>query len=548
MKASDFVGSVLQRFNAPPPGNHRVERAPRLSPGLRPPTELSLRASTASTASMPPRAQTRPQALSTAGVTVATQPPLRSETPDAAPQRLHSNVQKAADQVGWLTSFHKDVEDQTARVLTRLTQAQQELADTQRAAGLHPQSGIRPAEPAAAAASTSAGLRQIQEQVAMLSWRHGALGERQQKVAQLLQEARNDLAQAQAAVTPPHAQDLPARPLAPASPRATSPATPLASPVATPSVTPFATPFVTPFATPPGTPWATPMASAASSPASSRPESPRTRSASAVPATPPQEQGLARLTHQARELEQAAQHLEDQLDSLEDRALAIATQLDRARSRYKEAEDGMPQAILAKDPGARARLDTESAKAHTEMTALQQQEAALDQSREALTAKLDAVQRDLAAAHQQLAAAGGSVGSGSVADPRSPALSPATSARSIAGADLLKAALPKGGKALARLADRAARASPRTLTDRLRATFQGRPKPMVGPRQDAFVHLVHADVMAVARQGKRPVSDAIDLMRAAVTRGELGASLSLNDRREWLAALDVVQVQQAHQG
>lgn len=541
MKASNLVGSVLQRFNTPLTGNNQVGRPASPSHGRRPPAELSLRASTAN---MPPRAHALPPALSTAGLTVTTQPPLRRETADAGPQHLHADVLKAADQVGWLSSLQKDVEDQTARVLNRLTQAQRELADKQRAAGPRQQSEIRPVEPAATAASTPAELRQIQEQVDMLSWRHRTLGERQQKVAQMLQEARNDLAQAQGAMVPPHTQDPPARPVAPEATHATSPAVPLPS-------SPVATPFATPLTTPTATPLATPWASAHGSPPASRPASPQTQSASAAsaaPATAPQPQRLARLARQARELEQAVRQLEGHLNGLKDRAQATAIELDHAKSQFETAEAGIPQAILEKDAGTRARLDTESAKAYAVMTALEQREAALDRSRETLTARLDSVQRDLAATHRQLAAAGGSVGETSVANPRPPALSTATSARPDSDADLLSAALPHGGAALARLADRAARASPRTLKDRLRATFQGRPKPMEGPRQDAFVRLVHTDVMAVARQGMLHLGAAIDLMRTAVTRGELGPSLSQNDRDELLAALNVVEVDHAHQG
>lgn len=208
MKTSNLMESVLQRFNTPLPGLNRVGRSARTLQVPRPPSDQSLRAGNADTL---PHARSFPPARPTPGLTVATPSSLRSEAPDAARQRLHAAVLKAADQVGWLCSLQKDVEDQTTRVRDRLIEAEKELAGKQQAAGLRQQPEVRPAE-----------LRIIQEQVAMLSWWHDALGERQQEVAQTLQEARNNLAQAQqAAMAPPHAQDLPARPLAPATPRAT---------------------------------------------------------------------------------------------------------------------------------------------------------------------------------------------------------------------------------------------------------------------------------------------------------------------------------------
>jgi hypothetical protein len=105
-----------------------------------------------------------------------------SETADAAQQRLHAEMQKTADQVGWLVSLQQDVVDQADRVWLRLNQAQRDLAEKQ--------------HPAVQAPGLAAG-GQIQEQVPMLAWRHHALGERQQEVAQMLQEARDHLAAVQ---------------------------------------------------------------------------------------------------------------------------------------------------------------------------------------------------------------------------------------------------------------------------------------------------------------------------------------------------------------
>lgn len=87
--------------------------------------------------------------------------------------------QRHADEVGWLTSLYKDIEDQSARVQLRLERAKQDLAAGQ-------ESAPRPA--------CTQGRRAIQEQVAVLTWRQQALGECAQQVAQRLQEARYRLA------------------------------------------------------------------------------------------------------------------------------------------------------------------------------------------------------------------------------------------------------------------------------------------------------------------------------------------------------------------
>lgn len=415
MKTSYLMGSVLQRLHIPLPGSNPIGRSGRTPQGPRPPSGLSLRSASPD---LSPRARSP---LPQPGPAVATQPPVRGAAPDAVRPRVQADLQKAADEVGWQASRLKIIQDQATRVRNRLDQADKELA------------GKPPAE----------GRREIEELVKMLSCRHRLLLETEQSVAQRLQNARIDLAQAQA---------------------------------------------------------------------------------------------------------QAVQHMEEELDALDDTANLVATLRDQASSQHDAAEDDIPHALLNKDAGALARLEAESAKAHAVMTDLQQREDALDQAREALTARLESMQRNLDATRKHLAAAGGGSGETSNARPQPPASPASTSAPLPSGEDLLKVALPHGGKALARLAERAARASPRTLADRLRATFQGRPKPMEGPRQDAFVRLVHADVRAVAEQGRLRLSEAIGLMRTAVTGGQLGASLSQNDRHELLTALNVVEVDQAPLG
>jgi hypothetical protein len=516
MKAINLMGSVLQRFNTPVSSNNHVGRSARTTLGSHAPSELSLRTGRAD---MPPRARSLPPALPT-------------PSPTAERQRLQAEVQKVTDQVGWLSSLRKDVEDQTARVRDRLTRAEQEWENKELA---NRQLGGK--QPAAAAASASAELRQIKEQVALLSWRYDQLGERQQAVAQMLEEARNDLVEAKGALAriPPPTQNPPTRPLALAIPRATSP---LASPVATPAATPFATP----------TP--TPTASAHSSPASSRPMSRQSSSASAISTetdAAQQPQSPAGLTHRARELEQIAQELNDELDVLEGPAQMVDTLLEHAQSQVDTAEADMLEAILTQDRGLRARLDTQSAKAHAVMRSLEQSKEGFDRLLAPLTAQFDRVEHALETTRRQLAAAERTVGETSNAHHLPSTLPTGSPARPLDDAGLLKAALPDGGAALARLADRSARSSPRTVKDRLRATIQGRPRPMEGPRQDAFIQLVEADVMAVARQGTLRLSDAVDLMRTSVTDGNLGASLSQNDKDELLAALNVVQVDRAQQ-
>ena len=55
-------------------------------------------------------------------------PRWHDEAPGVALQRLHAEMLQPADQVGWLTSLQKDVEDQSIRVQLRLDQAKRELA------------------------------------------------------------------------------------------------------------------------------------------------------------------------------------------------------------------------------------------------------------------------------------------------------------------------------------------------------------------------------------------------------------------------------------
>lgn len=125
-------------------------------------------------------------------------PPVRHDEPPAvALQRLHAEMRQHADEVGWLTSFQEDVEDQSLRVQLRLARAKQDLAAGQEGACL---------------TSCSEGLRTIQEQVAVLEWRQRALGERRLQVAQRLQEARRRLAGAQGWLGDREPVDAPVRP------------------------------------------------------------------------------------------------------------------------------------------------------------------------------------------------------------------------------------------------------------------------------------------------------------------------------------------------
>lgn len=102
---------------------------------------------------------------------------------DAAPgmalQRLHAEMAQPADQVGWLTSLQKDVEDQSIRVQLRLDQAKRDLAAGQDGACRVP---------------CAQAIRAIREQVAVLERRQRTLGERRLQAARHLQEALHRLA------------------------------------------------------------------------------------------------------------------------------------------------------------------------------------------------------------------------------------------------------------------------------------------------------------------------------------------------------------------
>lgn len=192
MKVSNFVESMLPRFN---PLLTRMALARPAAGKAHAPQPPAGPLPWAGTAEPSPCPWSRPPALATPGTTApfhrsreaaaSRAGPMTArhgETTDAAQQRLHAEVQKTADQVGWLVSLQQDVVDQADRVWLRLNQAQRDLAEKQ--------------HPAAQAPGLAAG-GQIQEQVSMLAWRHHALGERQQEVAQMLQEARDHLAAVQ---------------------------------------------------------------------------------------------------------------------------------------------------------------------------------------------------------------------------------------------------------------------------------------------------------------------------------------------------------------
>jgi hypothetical protein len=132
--------------------------------------------------------------------------------------------------------------------------------------------------------------------------------------------------------------------------------------------------------------------------------------------------------------------------------------------------------------------------------------------------------------------------SDSVGSPR--CLSSTSSGRQ-AAADMetLYEALPGGGSAVARLAERAERQSPRTLAGWLRRpSFKGAPKPLKGKRQAAFMQLVRDDVLKVAKQGGLSLEQAAKLMCEAVGSQALEVTfevtLSQADKEYLLHSLD----------
>lgn len=102
---------------------------------------------------------------------------------------------------------------------------------------------------------------------------------------------------------------------------------------------------------------------------------------------------------------------------------------------------------------------------------------------------------------------------------------------------LLHSALPHGGGAMKRLKERAGRKNPTTMAEKWRARLNGSPKPMEGQRKAAFVALVRADAMAVARVGQLDARVAVDRMRMAVEDGTLGQNALKEDRELLLEVL-----------
>lgn len=438
------------------------------------------------------------------GIHAQASPP--NETPDMARQRLQAEVQKRADQAGWLESLLKDVKDQAKRVQQRLTLARQDLAEWQLAAGRHKAPEAQPADRTAARPSASASLRQLEEQVSMLAWRHRELGPRQEQVAQMLQEARSQMAAAQ--------EQLSAMGLV----RAPDPAAPSSTPPASPRVSVSDASFDSARSS---TLYFTPEGSIASDVASAAP-------------SPEWWQGsVMQLQRQASELGWKARVLEDRLDAVEAEAAALAPAVDNATDEYHASESRIARALATGDAGSRARADTEQVRLYRHMIEMHQRAEQLDRSMDMLAAQLAAVRGDLDETRHQLAEVGGGVSA------RHP--SPLSAAGSDARAELLETALPHGSAAVVRLAERAVRRSPRTVADRLRTFFKGRPKPLEGKRLNSFTQLAHADVMAVARQGNLWPDEAADLMCRAVTQGELGTTLTPEDRNQLLAALNRVQ-------
>ncbi len=95
-------------------------------------------------------------------------------------------------------------------------------------------------------------------------------------------------------------------------------------------------------------------------------------------------------------------------------------------------------------------------------------------------------------------------------------------------------ALPGGGRALRRLADRAARADLAVSTG-LRAGITrlvgpGAPRPLDGHRRDVFRELLGHDVHTLADHAKLDVASAAGLLLRAVESGAVGTGLRLDDR------------------
>jgi hypothetical protein len=98
-------------------------------------------------------------------------------------------------------------------------------------------------------------------------------------------------------------------------------------------------------------------------------------------------------------------------------------------------------------------------------------------------------------------------------------------------ADSIEAALPKGGAALRRLKERAARQRPATALQRLRTIAQKPPRALEGRRELAFQALVQQDVQALATAQGISLRRAAGRMLEALEDGTLGRGILDEDRQ-----------------
>jgi len=335
----------------------------------------------------------------------------------------------------------------------------------------------------AAQPSTAAQLHrlsELKEQVSLLQWRHRQLGPRQQDAARILQEERAKLTAAQDRLSA----------LGPAA------APPSLSPPSTPSSdASFATASAF---TGYHTPEYDPEGSIASDEASAD----------------LRQQSVAQLQRQASELGRQVQVQEERLTAAEETSTNWTGYFEAAAKAYQSTESRIAQALTHGDANRRTRLETAQVRLYQHMVDMRQQAVQGLRERDALAEQLAAVRRDLDEMRRQLAEE---------------------------GVNLVAAALPLGSAAVARLAERAARRTPRSLAGWLRHPFsKGAPKPLEGKRQDAFMDLVRADVMKVARHANIPFEQAADLMSDGVQSTALGSSLTLPDRNHLLRSLAIL--------
>jgi hypothetical protein len=112
--------------------------------------------------------------------------------------------------------------------------------------------------------------------------------------------------------------------------------------------------------------------------------------------------------------------------------------------------------------------------------------------------------------------------------------------------DRIEAALPRGGAALRRLEERAARRHPATFRQLLRAVKK--PRPLQSRREHAFEALVRQDVQALAAAGRTTGWNAAQAMRTVVEEGLVGPGILQQDRQVLLRLLEKIQLDDPHAG